>query len=154
MLQKHGPRASASQLFQILLNFHEFFQNSIETSRKCVLFLLEDTVRIEARKITRIFRLSEANSLAGAMMHYVNSSCRDSYLCFYCNNKVFLSQTCGFRGSRGYFMLYSPAVEFLKIVVRFPALSYSHSRHEYFYIYFCLSNSFMTSSYSKLIKNF
>ena len=50
-------------------------------------------------------------------------------------------------------MSHSPAVEFLNIVVRVPALSYRHSRHEYFYIYFCLSNSFMTSSHSKLIKN-
>ena len=45
MLWEHEPQASVSQLFRVLPNFHECFYNSIETRRKCFLFLLENSPR-------------------------------------------------------------------------------------------------------------
>jgi len=40
------------QLFRVLPNFHECFDNSIETRRKCFLFLLENTATRKKRKTT------------------------------------------------------------------------------------------------------
>ena len=48
MLWEHKPQASVFKLFRVLPNLHECFYNSIETRRKCFLFLLENS----ARKIT------------------------------------------------------------------------------------------------------
>ena len=50
MLWEHEPLASVSTaFFRVLPNLHECFYNSIETRRKCFLFLLENS----PRKITK-----------------------------------------------------------------------------------------------------
>ena len=49
MLWEHELQASVSQLFRVLPNLHECFYNSIETQRKCFLFLSENS----PRKITK-----------------------------------------------------------------------------------------------------
>ena len=44
MLWEHEPHASVSTTFSSSPNFHECFYNSIETWRKCFLFLLENSL--------------------------------------------------------------------------------------------------------------
>ena len=62
----------------VLPNFHECFYNSIETQRKCFLFLLETPRRKKGKQLV-YFDPQNANSLC-THHHYVNSSCQ---FCFY-----------------------------------------------------------------------
>ena len=61
------------QLFRVVPNFHECFQNSIETRSTCFLFLLENNATRKRKTTCNNFDYQNVNSLCSCH-HYINSA--------------------------------------------------------------------------------
>ena len=67
MLWEHEPQASVSTAFSSSPNLHECFYNSIETRRKCFLFILENSPRKITKNEENLIVLFIVDSLHHAM---------------------------------------------------------------------------------------